>query len=160
MLFIFHLLFNIATICGLRLWENFQNILTIKSQQKTETVQTCLFVLCLIKKMTDWLTDRTKWFLWIPEELCSGVEKKCRCFYLSFSFCSFSFLSFSALASSASCFLISSSTSFCFSTLILVLPFSRVSVAISTAQMDTEQRRENQICRWVCKRIMVCYTLQ
>lgn len=55
--------------------------------------------------------------------------------YLSFSFCSFSFLSFSALASSASCFLMSSSTSFSFSTLMQVLLFSRVSVAISTETM-------------------------
>lgn len=55
--------------------------------------------------------------------------------YLSFSFCSFSFLSFSALASSASCFLMSTSTSFCFNTLIFVLPSSRVRVAISTARV-------------------------
>ena len=52
--------------------------------------------------------------------------------HLSFSFCSFSFLSFSALASSASCRLMSSSTSFCLSTLIFVFPSSRVRVAIST----------------------------
>ncbi len=52
--------------------------------------------------------------------------------HLSLSFCSFSFLSFSALASSASCRLMSSSTSFCFSTLIFVFPSSRVRVAIST----------------------------
>lgn len=65
-----------------------------------------------------------------------------QCHYLSFSFCSFSFLSFSALASSASCFLMSSSTSFSFSTLMQVLPFSRVSVAISTETMITDRHKE------------------
>lgn len=60
-----------------------------------------------------------------------------RVFYLSFSFCSFSFFSRSAFASSSSCFLISCSTSFCLRTRMTVLPFSLVSVAISTANRHT-----------------------
>jgi len=74
-----------------------------------------------------------------PGGLLNFNRKQVQVFYLSFSFCSLSFLSFSALASSASCFLMSSSTSFCFRTLILVLPFSRVSVAISTAKISRKQ---------------------
>lgn len=82
-----------------------------------------------------------------PSGLLHCTRKQVQVFYLSFSFCSFSFLSFSALASSASCFLMSSSTSFCLRTLILVLPFSRVSVAISTAKIDRKREgTQSDVC--------------
>ncbi len=91
--------------------------------------------------MTDRQTEQYE-SLWESQRF---NRKQVPVFYLSFSFCSFSFLSFSALASSASCFLMSSSTSFCLRTLILVLPFSRVSVAISTLKMD-RKREQLDIC--------------
>lgn len=82
-----------------------------------------------------------------PSGLFHCIRKQVQVFYLSFSFCSFSFLSFSALASSASCFLMSSSTSFCLRTLILVLPFSRVSVAISTAKIGRKKEgTQSDVC--------------